>query len=377
MIPAKTPMPEILKENRQMTILLVDDKDENLVSLEEMLTDENRVFLKATSGNEALKLALKNDNIGLILLDVQMPGMDGFEVAQLLKSNARTRDISIIFVTALGKEERYTLKGFDSGAVDYLNKPLDVNITKAKVRVFEQLYFSRQQLEAAIEQKNRINQQLERFTYTVAHDIKSPLSGLSSMLDIIKEDDRVMQYADLNRFVTLMANASIYLGEMVSSLLEYSRKSNMDLHDEEVDVHEMVLQIAHLLFPPPHVTITVEGHLPVINTKRFKLQQVFQNLISNAVKYLDKTEGIITVGCIDDDPEFYRFYVKDNGPGIEEKDQARIFKLYETTTNKANTDSSTGFGLNIVKLTVEEQGGTLSVESRPGEGSCFYFQWAK
>ncbi len=117
---------------RPFTILLVDDREENLLALEEMLEQEGRVFIKASSGNEALRHALKNDRIGLIMLDVQMPGMDGFEVARLLKTNPKTRHISIIFVTAISKEEQYILKGFDEGAVDYLQKPLDINVTKAK-----------------------------------------------------------------------------------------------------------------------------------------------------------------------------------------------------------------------------------------------------
>ncbi len=367
-----------MHDNKQMTILLVDDREENLISLEEMLADNNRVFLKARSGNEALKLTLKTDDIGLILLDVQMPGMDGFEVAQLLKSNNRTKEISIIFVTALNKDERYALKGFDSGAVDFLQKPLDINITRAKVKVFEQLYFYQQDLRATIDQKNTINKQLERFTYTVAHDVKSPLSGIASTLEIMEEDQRVMQYPDLARFMHLMVDASQHLTAMIESILDYSRKTNTELPNEDVDVHELVLQIAHLLFPPPDVTIRIEDHLPVIRTRKFKLQQVFQNLISNAIKYLDKPSGTITIGCKEDEPGFYRFYVKDDGPGIDEADQLRIFKLFETTGKQSSTEeSSTGIGLNIIKILVEEQGGKISVESAPGKGSCFWFQWAK
>src|SRR5687768_16802138 len=105
------------------TILLVDDRPENLISLEEILQTDNRIFLKASSGNEALKILLKNPQIGLVLLDVQMPEMDGFEVARLIKMNPKTQDISIIFVTAISKEEQYVLKGFNEGAVDYLHKP--------------------------------------------------------------------------------------------------------------------------------------------------------------------------------------------------------------------------------------------------------------
>ena len=367
-------MQEFKKE--PFTILLVDDREENLISLEHMLEDESRVFLKATSGNDALKIALKNSEIGLIMLDVQMPGMDGFEVAELLRSNARTRDVSIIFVTAINKEEQHVMKGFEQGAVDYLSKPLDINVTRAKVNVFERLFFYQKNLRETIDQKNKINKQLERFMYVVAHDLKSPLSGVVSLLHIMKDDERIEGSEELKEYMALMLNASTHLTDMIGSILEYSRKNDTEQTVEQVDVHELVTQIIHLLFPPKHIQISIDGQLPHISTQKFKLQQVFQNLISNAIKYNDKQDAIIKIGCIDDG-EFYKFYVKDNGPGIAKEDRARIFNLFETTGNKSKSDSSTGVGLNIMKVLVEEQGGTITVESEPGEGSTFFFQWAK
>lgn len=367
-------MQEFKKE--PFTILLVDDREENLISLEHMLEDESRVFLKATSGNDALKIALKNSEIGLIMLDVQMPGMDGFEVAELLRSNARTRDVSIIFVTAINKEEQHVMKGFEQGAVDYLSKPLDINVTRAKVNVFERLFFYQKNLRETIDQKNKINKQLERFMYVVAHDLKSPLSGVVSLLHIMKDDERIEGSEELKEYMALMLNASTHLTDMIGSILEYSRKNDTEQTVEQVDVHELVTQIIHLLFPPKHIQISIDGQLPHISTQKFKLQQVFQNLISNAIKYNDKQDAIIKIGCMDDG-EFYKFYVKDNGPGIAKEDRARIFNLFETTGNKSKSDSSTGVGLNIMKVLVEEQGGTITVESEPGEGSTFFFQWAK
>jgi two-component system sensor histidine kinase/response regulator len=363
-------------QQRQFTILLVDDREENLIALEDMLEEEHRVFLKAKSGNEALKIVLKNEGIGLILLDVQMPGMDGFEVAELLKSNAKTKDISIIFVTAINKEEQYVMKGFGHGAVDYLQKPLDLNVTKAKVNVFQQLYFYQQDLLDTIEQKNQINKQLERFMYIVAHDLKSPLSGVVGLLDIMKNDSRIMAVDDLSHYMKLMVDASRHLSGMISSILDYSRKSNLEQSVQNVDVHELVTQIAYLLFPPQNITIKIDGKLPTLKTKKLKLQQVFQNLISNAIKYNDKAQGEITIGY-EDDGLFYKFYVKDNGPGIEKEDRGRIFKLFETNNNVSNKDSSTGVGLNIIKMLVEEQGGKIHVDSIPAVESRFTFQWAK
>ncbi|WP_153800431.1 sensor histidine kinase [Foetidibacter luteolus] len=362
--------------NKEFTVLLVDDREENLVSLEEILNQENRIFLKARSGNEALKLVLKHENIGLIMLDVQMPDMDGFEVAKLLKSNSKTRDISIIFVTAINKEEQYVLKGFEYGAVDYLQKPLDINVTKAKVNVFERLYFYQGELKHTVNEVEKVNKQLERFVYIVSHDIKSPLSSIITMLSLLEEDHRILKDNELQSKIEMLSQASLHLSGMIGSILDYSRKSMSQQTIEEVDVQELVLQTAYLLFPPKHITISVNDDLPVIYTRKLKLQQVFQNLLGNAIKYNNKAQGHIQVGY-NDRPSFHEFYVKDNGAGIPEKDQDSIFKLFHVTNNQPTRESATGIGLNILKMLVEEQGGKIWVESNYGEGSTFFFEWSK
>jgi len=359
---------------KKFTILLVDDRMENLLSLEQMLLADNRAFLQATSGNEALKQVLKNEDIGLIMLDVQMPDMDGFEVARLLKANPKTRDISIIFVTAINKDEYYVLKGFEKGAVDYLSKPLDINVTRAKVDVFERLYFYQHELRQALKDKELINGQLERFMHVVAHDLKSPLSGIAGLLLLMKEEEEICNSAFLSEDTDMAINATSQLADMITVILDYSRDHQFQHKEEDVDVMELLQQVQQLLFPPAHVKVRVEGEMPVIHTSRQKLQQVFQNLLSNAIKYNDKKEAEIEIGGRADG-DYYEFYVKDNGPGIEEKDNERIFRLFEKVDN--NDDKGTGVGLNILKLLVETQGGKVWVESKFGEGSCFYFQWRR
>src|SRR5687768_4380240 len=131
--------------DRKVNILLVDDRDQNLLVMEELLAMENRNFLKAGTGNEALKHALQNE-IDLIILDVQMPGMDGFEIARILKSNKRTKDIPIIFATAEKKESSFMVKGLEEGAIDYLYKPLNREITRAKVAVLLTLQHQKKEL---------------------------------------------------------------------------------------------------------------------------------------------------------------------------------------------------------------------------------------
>lgn len=358
---------------KTFTILLVDDKPENLVSLEHMLEGDNRVILKAGSGNEALKTVLRQDDIGLIMLDVQMPDMDGYEVARLLQTNPKTKNISIIFVTAINKEEQYVMRGFEEGAVDYLSKPLDINVTRAKVSVFEKLYRYQYELKEAMTEKEKVNKQLERFMYVVAHDLKSPLSGAIGLLALINEDERIQNAPDLKEYMKIVLGATNHLTEMITSMLEYTRQSDLEQTVEEVNVHELVTQLSKLLFPPANIHIDTVGTLPVLHTNKLKLQQVFQNLISNAIKYNDKKEGVITVGGTDKG-EFYEFYVKDNGPGVAKRDTDRIFKLFERLDNEGRGEG-TGIGLNIFKLLVEEQGGKVWVDSLSGEGSTFYFLW--
>lgn len=367
----------MVKPPPPFTILLVDDNEENLLSLEALLSEPNRKFIKATSGNAALRELIRHDDIGLILLDVQMPEMNGFELAHMLKTSSRTKDISIIFVTAINKEHQYVMRGFDEGAVDYLYKPLDIDVTQAKVNVFERLYFFQQELKKSVIDLERINKQLEKFVYIVAHDLKSPLSGIIGLLTILKSDSNINANKESAEYLELLSSAAHHLSEMVTSILDYSRQSIDQQKVERVDVGELVSQIAFLLFPPKHIKIRGIGPLPIFATKKLKLQQTFQNLISNAVKYNDKSEGLIEIGATDKG-DYYEFFVRDNGPGIEANDRERIFGLFEITDKETNNgESSTGVGLNIAKLMTEEQGRNIWVESVPGKGSTFYFEWNK
>ena len=233
------------------------------------------------------------------MLDVQMPDMDGFEVAKFLKTNPKTRDISIIFVTAISKEEQYVMKGFEEGAVDYLAKPLDSNVTRAKVNVFEQLWRYQQALKQSAGELATINKQLEKFVYMVAHDLKSPLTGLITQLHFVEamNDSGPVAQAELADYVGDLKDAGYHLSTMISTILDYSRQSIDQQSVEEIAVAELLSQTVQLLFPPKHIKIQVIEPMPVLSTKKIKLQQVFQNLLSNAIKYNDKAQGQIDIGC--------------------------------------------------------------------------------
>lgn len=358
-------------------ILLVDDKPENIIALEDMLTNEKRTFLAAYNGNDALKLLLKHTDVGLVMLDVQMPDMDGFEVASLIKANPKTKHIAIIFVTAINKEANYVVKGFEEGAVDYLSKPLDVQITRAKVQVFERLYRQQKALEYAIQDKEQINAQLERFMYVVAHDLKSPLSGVISLIDYIQTFETADASPELKQYLGLCMEAVHHLNAMIGSILEYSKEASVQQPIEDVDTQELVTQLIRLLYPPPHIHVEIVSNLPVVRANKLKLQQVFQNFISNAIKHNDKPVGHIAIGCKDDHQSYYSFFIQDNGPGISQTDHERIFKLFETAGKNKNDPGNTGIGLNVVKFFVEERGGKITLDSVEGEGAIFSFTWPK
>lgn len=364
----------ILQE--KFTILLVDDLKENLISLEDMLQAENRVFLKANNGLEALKIVLKNPEIGLILLDVQMPEMDGYEVAKLLNSNPKTRNIPFLFVTANQIQDQNILEGFKKGAVDYLVKPLNITITRAKVAVFENLYFKELKLRNIIIERNQVNAQLERYTKVMAHDLKTPLAGITSLISLIQMNEEVQLINDVQEDLQLLSTLSSNLSEMITKVLEDSMKADDEVTDVEVSIEHLVSKCITLLQAPPSIRFKIDNELPIFKTRPTKLQQIFQNLIGNAIKYNDKPQGLISIGSMDQG-EFIKFYIKDNGPGIDPEDTLRIFEIFETSNAKSKIDSSTGLGLHFVKTILEEQGGKIWVESIPRQGSCFYFLWKK
>ncbi len=367
---------EVKKEKgvKPINILLVDDRPENLISLESILEQEGRNILKANSGEEALVIALEKD-IAMILLDVQMPGMDGFEVARLLKENSHTKDIAIIFVTALSKDEKYSIQGYEEGAVDYLLKPLDTFVVRAKVNVFSKLYMQQRELRENNELLHRTNKQLDEFVYIVSHDLKAPLRGLSSLATFLEDEIGENPKPEIQELLTMMKSRTGRMQQLIDGILHYSRLANTKGQSENVNVKELIINIIDLVAPPDSISFQISDSLPQINCEKIKLHEVFQNLISNAIKYMDKTEGKIAIGFQEMEDE-YEFWVKDNGMGIKPEHQEKIFGLFQTLLPK-DVCESTGIGLTIVKKIVESEKGRIKVSSVYQEGSTFSFTWNK
>lgn len=365
---------DLLKKKVLINVLLVDDRPENLLSLESLLEHEDRIILKASSGNEALKIALENE-IAVMLLDVQMPDMDGFEVARLMKDNSRTKDIAIIFVTALSIDEKFTIQGYEEGAVDYLHKPLDINLVKAKVNVFDKLYRQRIELSEANDKLKCTIKQLDEFVYIVSHDLKAPLRGLSSLCTFLEDELGEKPSDAILELMNMMKSRTHRMQGLIDGILHYSKMANSFCAKENVDVKEVIINAIDLISPPSNIKFDIDDNLPKMYTEKIKLHEVFQNLIGNSIKYMDKENGFVKVG-FHDYPDRFEFFVQDNGCGIKAEHFNIVFRIFQTLVSK-DKNESTGIGLTIVQKIVERQGGLVTLESEYGKGTTFRFTWLK
>lgn len=219
------------------------------------------------------------------------------------------------------------------------------------------------------------NEELKNFAYVVSHDLKAPLRGIGSLADWLTSDYADKLDAQGREYLALMKNRVTRMDALIDGVLEYSRVGRIRETRVAVDLNALVDQVIQLLAPPPGVAVIVDGPLPTVMAERTRLQQLFQNLIGNAIKHLDKPQGAIRVACTDAG-EFWEFSVADNGPGIEPRHHERIFQLFQTLTPRDRKES-TGVGLAIVKKIIELYGGRIWVDSAPGQGSTFFFTLPK
>jgi len=226
-----------------------------------------------------------------------------------------------------------------------------------------------------LEQLEKANEELKSFAYIVSHDLKAPLRGIATLADWISTDyaDKLDEQA--KEQINLLIRRVGRMHDLIDGILQYSRIGRVKEKKVAVNLNELVSEVIDLIAPPENIAITVESELPTIECERTSITQVFQNLISNAVKYMDKPDGQIKIGCVEED-RWWKFNISDNGPGIEEKYFEKIFQIFQTLTRRDEFESS-GVGLSLVKKIVEMYDGKVWVESKPGEGSTFFFALPK
>jgi two-component system sensor kinase FixL len=215
------------------------------------------------------------------------------------------------------------------------------------------------------------NRELEDFAYIVSHDLKAPLRGIKTLVDWIATDYEEKLDAQGKEQLNLLSNRVDRMHNLINGILQYSRIGRMKEERVIVDLNKHVPEIIDMLAPSENITITVENKLPVIECDQTRILQVFQNLISNAIKYMDKSEGRIKIDCAEENG-FWKFSITDNGPGIEEKHYHRIFQIFQTLSARDDFES-TGVGLTLVKKIIELYHGKIWIESKVGQGSTFIF----
>jgi len=220
-----------------------------------------------------------------------------------------------------------------------------------------------------IQELERANEELKNFAYVVSHDLKAPLRAIGSLADWIAQDQRDRLDAEGQEHLRLLQQRVRRMDGLIDGILQYSRIGRQQEQVLKVDLNLLLKEVVDSLAPPPHIEVTV-APLPVVRADRTQMQQVFQNLLANAIRFLDKPEGRIRVEAAEL-AEHWRFSVSDNGPGIEARHFDRIFQLFQTL-NPRDRVESTGVGLSIVKKIVENLGGQVAVESTPGQGSQFH-----
>jgi len=376
-------------------VLLVDDLEENLLSLEAVLRRDGLVLLKARSGVEALELLLKHD-VALALLDVQMPEMDGFELAELMRGSERTRRVPIIFLTAGSNDRTRKFRGYEAGAVDYLEKPIEIDILRSKVEIFSELYLQRKQIavqrdnlravaeenvrllkesRAAAEALKEADQRKDEFLATLAHELRNPLAPIRNGLQILRmspDGERAETVREM------MDRQLTHMVRLIDDLLDVSRVSRgkIELRKERMMVQEAVRAAVEasnplidasshrLVLAMPETPVWVEGDMT-------RLAQVVSNLVNNAAKYTPEG-GDIRI-AVTPRGKTVDIAVSDNGLGIEAAMLPRVFDLFtQVDQHLGHAQGGLGIGLALVRKLVEMHGGAVRADSAgPGKGSTF------
>jgi signal transduction histidine kinase len=400
--------PGSVEAPERVKILLVDDSPENLLSASAVLEALGQEVILAESGREALRQLLDHD-FAVIVLDVMMPEMDGFETAALIRQRERSRLTPIIFLTALGRSEEHMLRGYDLGAVDYMTKPFVPEILRSKVSVFVELHRKsvllaqqsallerrnselqhaiqrswqaeeeikglNRHLERRLEELNEVNRELEAFSYSASHDLRGPLSRIAGFSRALLEFHSGSLNEEGRTFLNRIDNSARRMCDLVEELLNFSRLTRMELSHEEVDLSAMISGlIAEIVARDPErvadfsVADGVKGWAdPAL------MRAALQNLLENAWKFTRKHATARIEFGVEERPEGRVYFLRDDGAGFDMRDVARLFHPFQRL-HKASDFEGTGIGLAIVERVVRRHGGRIWAEGEIERGATFFF----
>lgn len=387
-------------DKRSAKVLIVDDLPGNLLALNALIRHDDRVVFEASSGEDALDLLLEHE-FALAILDVQMPGMSGFELAELMRGTEKTRHIPIVFVSAAGKELNYAFTGYETGAVDFLYKPLDAHAVTGKVNVFVELHHQRietRQQVIALEKARQAQELLMRelqvtqdelrkalrmrddFMAMAAHELRTPLNTLllESHVRKMQLDRGHSAIFDATYLQKMVANDKRQIHSMVrliDDMLDVSRiRSNtLSIRPGPVELSALLTRLIDNLAHQASAvgsSITLHVDQPVDGMwDEFRIEQVIINLLTNALRYGKGQPVEVWVTPL---PGSVRIDVRDQGGGIAAEDQQRIFEQFERAVDtERDSTGGLGLGLYITRQLVHAHGGSIGVQSRQGAGAQF------
>jgi len=357
----------------KVNILLVDDKEDKLSALETILAGHDYNLVKAPSGKEALRHIL-TDEFAVILLDVQMPDMDGFETAELIRKRKKSENTPIIFITAYNKTEIHTLRGYSLGAVDYMFIPIEPEILKAKVKVFAELFRKTKKIEHQKMLLESSNKELEVFAYSVSHDLRAPLRHINSFGKLLKKhteenpDEKTIKYMDI------ILDSVEKIDSFIDGLLEFSRIGRIEMWKKKVNLISLIEEVKKIL------QNQIEGRniiwnirpLPDVDGDPLMIRCVMQNLIENALKYTANREEVhIEISSQNGNNEKI-ISIRDNGAGFDMKHADKIFGIFQRLHSEKEFKGR-GIGLANVHKIISRHGGKVWAEGEVGKGAVFYF----
>ncbi len=379
-------------------VLIVDDLPENLLALRSLIQSDDRTLFQASSADEALSLMLEHE-FALAILDVKMPGMNGFELAELMRGTEKTRHIPIIFVSAVGRDMDYAFKGYESGAVDFLHKPLSPFEVRSKVSMFVELYRHRKALSQQLEvleaarreqealltelretqaELQKAVQMRDSFMSIASHELRTPLNGLILDVQLRKlrlEQGRTDAFTPdkLHEMIARDERQIRSLSRLIDDMLDVSRirTGKLSVIPQPGDLGVLAGNVveglaAQFASQGNHIDLQVDGPAPVMMDE-FRIEQVLANLLTNALRYGGGKPVLVRVSS---EGETVRAEVRDQGMGISEADQRRVFEQFERVC-EAGVAQGLGLGLFISEQIVQAHGGRIELSSRLGEGSCF------
>lgn len=379
----------------KFNILIVDDREENLLTLESILESDELNIIKALSGNEALGLMLEY-NFAMVLLDVQMPEMDGFECAELMRSNDRTKDIPIIFITAISKQRQHIFKGYASGAVDYLYKPLDLEILTAKIKAYIEFFKQKHKLEITTKELEKTIQELDSskkiaeeatlakssFLANMSHEIRTPLNGIIGMAELALMDGSLSDIQ--SERLADIKQSGISLLDIINEILDISKIEADKLVLEEIefsirDVLQKVIRLLSVKISQDNLELncSISPEIPdILIGDPIRIRQILINLVGNAIKFTNKGFVSIELNLIKKSKDSVNldFIIRDTGIGIAKDKVQYLFESFsQADTSTTRKHGGSGLGLSISKNLVNMMDGEIEVESELDKGSIFLF----